>query len=685
MSSSTSSMTDDVAAEVVAAARLLGFRPGGSVPAAADMARASGRDPVVAVADACELIARRVVLPPDWFDDDGPPALVHPVDDGEAAFAIAYRRGWRRLRSGAPLTVQEAAGLDRHAVEFLPRLPPEPSTVRGLLRRSMAGTRPDWSALLVTTIVVAFAAFWTPVLLGQLGSSVAGMADHRSSVGAVLALLLLAAALAFWHTIRVTAISRLRTRMIGRITAMLWTRAVHAGLPFHRNLSVSDRQRQVLVGDRISTELNDDVVVRALDATVVVAAIAAVATTTPILTVGVGAALAAEALLLGVFVRGAGRRADRIGEAAGRLQPALGELLHQQTEWRVWRAGHRAALVSWSLLHWLTDTQHALRVRAAAREVIATVWPIVVLAVVVALSSNAEVSFADFITAQTAGILAALALGPAMAAADATLRARAMIGSATPVLMERPEPLGDPLPALQGSVRVDRLSVSLSVDAPPQLQDIDIAVAAGEFVVVTGRVGAGTSTLLRAILGLEVPASGQVLVDDIDVSPVAPQLRRRVGALVQQQTDPLLPGTIRDNVTMGRHISGAAVWNALAAVGAADWVRTLGLSIETATTNEGQRLSTTQRQQILLARALVGDPELLVLDTPVRDLTGPALDQVVEALAAVPVTRIVATRQRRLVAAADRVIVLSSGRIVADGPAERLAASSAEFREVFGD
>ena len=196
---------------------------------------------------------------------------------------------------------------------------------------------------------------------------------------------------------------------------------------------------------------------------------------------------------------------------------------------------------------------------------------------------------------------------------------------------------------------------------------VDLDIRAGGITAVSGPSGAGKSTLADILLGLLEPASGAVLVDGVPLGPSNRRRWRRSCAYVPQEPY-LFHDTVRANVAWAQpHASDDEVWRALRRAAAADFVAGLPQGLDTVVGDRGGRLSGGERQRIVLARALLLEPTLLVLDEATSQLDAQTERRVVETLRSLRGrTTVVAMAHREAVmAAADRVVLLDSGRVAA--------------------
>lgn len=201
------------------------------------------------------------------------------------------------------------------------------------------------------------------------------------------------------------------------------------------------------------------------------------------------------------------------------------------------------------------------------------------------------------------------------------------------------------------------------------MSGVSLDFRAGEITAIAGPSGAGKSTLADVLLGLLEPAAGAVLVDGLAVDDANRRRWRRSCGYVPQ--DPyLFHDTIRANLVWARPGAGdAALWRALELAAAADFVAGLPQGLDTVVGDRGSGLSGGERQRIALARALVGEPTLLVLDEATSQLDADNERLIVASLRSLRgrVTVVAVAHREAVLAAADRVVSLDAGRVVDGG------------------
>jgi ABC-type bacteriocin/lantibiotic exporter with double-glycine peptidase domain len=276
--------------------------------------------------------------------------------------------------------------------------------------------------------------------------------------------------------------------------------------------------------------------------------------------------------------------------------------------------------------------------------------------------------------------------GPAQALATANLEMHGALASA-----ERIANLSDLVPednTGQGKIvrrldgDVEFREVSFAYDAAaPVLSDVSFSIRAGERITVAGASGAGKTTLISLILRLYKPTGGEIFFDSHRASDYeVGSLRERIGYVPQQNR--LLAGAVLDNILYGNAAAGEAeAVEAAKKAGIHDFIASLPEGYQTYVGERGVALSEGQRQRICVARALVKNPDILLMDEPASALDGRTGNRVLSSLLTLSAgkTLIVVTNQAGFLAAADRVLVLQGNRLTAVGIHEELLRSNPDY------
>ena len=214
------------------------------------------------------------------------------------------------------------------------------------------------------------------------------------------------------------------------------------------------------------------------------------------------------------------------------------------------------------------------------------------------------------------------------------------------------------------------------------LRGVSFKLEAGERVAILGRVGSGKSTLQKLAMGLYQPSEGAVLIDGIDLRQLEPrEYRAAVGYVPQDVT--LFHGTLRDNIALAhRGLGDDALLQAVRRAGLEDFVNRHPRGFDLPISERGDSVSGGQRRCIAVARALVHEPQVLLLDEPTGSMDNSTEKMVLDQLGefATGRTLLVVTHRNAILKLVDRIIVLDNGRIVADGPRDSVVAALQQGR-----
>jgi ATP-binding cassette, subfamily B, bacterial len=260
-----------------------------------------------------------------------------------------------------------------------------------------------------------------------------------------------------------------------------------------------------------------------------------------------------------------------------------------------------------------------------------------------------------------------------LAKARAASERIAALQDATPDVADRPGAFG--APRFAGAIEFRDVSFAYN-GSRPAVSAINLRILPGEKIALVGPSGAGKSTLLALVARLIDPSTGMVLLDGRDVRDYRLRSVRDQLSLVLQESL-LFSGTVRENVAFGRPSADHdAIVRACVLAEADGFIRELPEGYDTELSERGSTLSGGQRQRLALARAILRDAPLLLLDEPTTGLDGPSEDLVLRALerACQGKTTLLVTHHVRVAQFVDRIVVLDRGGIVDCGSrAEMLA------------
>jgi ABC-type bacteriocin/lantibiotic exporter with double-glycine peptidase domain len=278
--------------------------------------------------------------------------------------------------------------------------------------------------------------------------------------------------------------------------------------------------------------------------------------------------------------------------------------------------------------------------------------------------------FVAFTTAFATTAAAVLGLSGVLAAASQSVvlweRARPIVESAPEVRSGGADP-GE----LRGAIELAHVSFRYGGEGSPVLDDVSLSAEPGEFVAIVGPSGAGKSTVFRLLLGFERPETGTISYDGQSLTELDTRVvRRQLGVVIQNAR--ILAGSIFQNIVGAANLTIDDAWEAAHIAGIAEDIERLPMGMHTFISDAAAAFSGGQRQRLLIARAVVARPRVLLFDEATSALDNRTQAAVSAALDELQATRIVIAHRLSTIQHADRIVVLDRGRVVEQGRYDEL-------------
>jgi ATP-binding cassette subfamily C protein len=692
---------DDLMAALEAIGNLSGitFRR----PAVASGDIALGRDPIEEIAHASRVRSRRVHLRGEWWDRDAGPILGLFGTEGRPVALLPASSGYvlydpvtdKRARVDKRVDDQ----LSREAVTFVSPLPENAMSLSELAKFAMRPIAFDLALILFLSASITVLGMLVPIATGLVIDEAIPDANvgllYQLAAG-LFAMALAQAALAYSQS---TILIRTDTGLTARLQSAVIDRLLRLHARFFRRFSSGDLQNRSLMITQISRDISNTAVNGILTGVFAFLNLAlCIYYNFKLAMLAVAAALLIAIYTAGfsTVIRGAARKLS-IGQ--GKLFGFQVQLISGIAKLRVAGAEQRA-FNNWArrmagqlrLMSRIQRTeqwgslvnvglQHATTILLyyfAATWLLST--DTIATAAAAAPTFLTMGTFLAFYAAFQKMIGGLTALSSTLVDLGDTWAKRGLV---MPLLEEVPEDAVskvDPGP-LVGAVSMGHITFRYRDDGPLVLNDVSVHANAGQFVAIVGPSGSGKSTLLRILLGFETPEAGTIYYDGQDLAGLdSGSVRRQIGVVLQSGI--VNSGSLYENISGAARVSLDEAWEAARAAGIADDIEQMPMGMHTFVNEGGSTLSGGQRQRLLIARALVRKPKILIFDEATSALDNRTQQIVTESLDRLQVTRIAVAHRLSTIRDADKVYVMDGGQIVQSGTAAELADQDGLFRRM---
>jgi NHLM bacteriocin system ABC transporter ATP-binding protein len=680
---------------LLACCRMVGAASGVSIKAPPELesGRAT-RDPFAAIVRSSRLMARRVALRGDWWRRDHGPIVAFGAGDKRPLALLRVNGRYTRYdptdpSAAQPVDAGAAASLSPFGYALYRPFPETALDVRALLRFGSRGCSRDLTMVAVVALMTTVLGMVPPFATGLLFNTVIPGADRSQLWQMTILLAVCAVANAGFAIARGAGLQRIQQRMGTGVQAAVWDRLMRLPLRFFRPYTAGDLASRAMSIDGIQQVLSGTTITAILGGVLSLANV--------ILMFSYGPAMAWWGLLLlatTVVMTFAGGML-RIGpertmmKLRAKTSGLVLQLLTSVHKLRV--AGAEARAFAQWVARFSEQRRLQFKVRSTSNWLSAFTAAFPLLSMVLIFRAafpsldgdGGGLGTGDFLAfnAAFASCLSAV-LGTCTALVDA-LSSVSLYQQAQPILEALPEGSvgrSDPGP-LSGDIELHHVVFRYTEDGPPVLRDVSLRVRPGSFVAFVGPSGSGKSTILKLLLGFETPESGAIFYDGQDLRGLDVQeARRQMGVVLQSSR--LVPGDIFRNIAGSSNATLDEAWEAARMAGIADDIKAMPMKMHTVIGEQAGTLSGGQRQRLMIARAIVGRPRILLFDEATSALDNATQSIVTQSLERLKATRIAVAHRLSTIARADCIYVIEGGRIVQSGDYQQLINVPGAFAEL---
>ena len=650
------------------------------------------KDPVEAIARASRVRHRTVILAGRWWEHDNGPVLAYlEADDTPIALVRNQWKGYflydSRGGEPLPLTPELALQLKPKGVMFYQRLPDSVRTAWGVPRFAMRGRGWDMIFVALLSLTITGIGMLVPQATGLIMDNAIPDANRRllAELGLGLAMAAFGAA-AFGLAQGILSI-RLGIFSDQISQSAVWDRLLSLRLPVFRRFSSGDLLDRAMSVAAINQELNGQAMRTLLTSATALLNLGLLywySSKLAWMVAGIGLAIVLFTVGAGFFAR---RYYRRLMDLQGPFFGFVVELVNAVSKIRV-AAAQRRAFARWAD-RYVEQLELILKAQGIEDYVVVFNVLVPVVSSMFLFWMGIEMLNAGGEKRMTVGTFLAFnsAMGTFLGGAtNLSIMALEFLDTFAKArrvkpLLEAPSEISDELRdpgRLSGQMEFKNVHFSYGDDGPPVLKGVSFRIMPEQFVAFVGPSGSGKSTIIRLLLGFEQASAGVIAFDDqgsddLDITAV----RRQFGVVLQ--TARINTASIFDNIGGGAKITLDEAWEAAEDAGFAADVREMPMEMHTVISEGGTNLSGGQRQRLLIARALVRNPRILIFDEATSALDNKTQATVSEALDRRKVTRVVIAHRLSTIRNADRIFVLAAGQIVETGKFDELVAHGGIF------
>ncbi len=652
------------------------------------------RSGVIAIARISGLRVRQVVLRDEWWREDGAPMVAFRNGNPVPVALLPAKGGYRMcdpvLNTTVKATRENAAQLSGIAYLFYRPFPNERLNLIRLIAFGLRGCRYDLGMVLAMGLAMGLLGLVPPLATGLLFDNVIPSAQRENL--AILGGVLLVTAISsmLFSIVSGFAVLRIEGKIASSLQTALWDRLLNLPVAFFRQYTSGDLAGRSMAIERIRQTLTGALLTSVLYALFSSFQLILLFSYNPVMAITAVALLAASFMAATVCGWLQLRYQRQVTRTQGRISGIVSQLINGITKIRV-AGAEMHAFAHWAH-HFAQRNRAMLKARKVANvlTVFNTAFPVASLALVYWVGVHRMEApgathlkpgeFLAFIVAFQTLLISVLqvssAIVPVLGIVPEYERIRPILNSLPEADSGKAEP-GE----LTGDIDLNRVTFRYHADQSPVLRNVSLRVKAGEFVALVGESGCGKSTLLRILLGFEQPEAGAVYYDNralpgLNIAAV----RRQIGVVLQSGR--LMTGSIFGNIVGSLPLGPDDAWEAARMAGMEEDIKAMPMGMHTMLSEDGGGVSGGQRQRLLIARAVVNRPRILLFDEATSALDNVNQAVISQSLERLKATRIVIAHRLSTVRNADRIIVMRNGEFVESGTYDELIAQNGLFTEL---
>lgn len=643
-----------------------------------------------AVANTSGFRFRKVVLKGNWWQADNGPLLVFARDNNKPFAAVVNKRYKYEIIDPTtgktwPLTPALAANLGLQAFSFYRTFSETQLTPIGLAKFALKGQKHDLIRILLLQMFMGLLALAVPIATGKILDIAVPTANINMLWQFLCGLLVMTFSTTVFSAVQSYGLIRFRFKSNYATQAAIWDRLLKLPANFFHLYSPGDLTTRAAGIDTIQQSVTDASLHSILSGFFSIITIGLMLYYSWQLTL-MGIALLIIILILMIIVVRVQIHFQRPMLALqGKLASFTLQMINGISKLRISGSEPRAFAV------WAEQFAQQMRLHFQASRwgirfgIISAFYSIFVTIILYALVGKGltKLTFGSFIAFNAAFgqfFAAVLSFGGVFINLTQLIPLLERIKPIVTTLPEQEKTGTDP-GVLSGKIEFKKVNFRYQTETPLTLENISLQINPGESVALAGLTGSGKSTIFRLLLGFDMPNSGNIFYNDIDLTKLnIRSVREQLGVVLQNAV--LVAGTIFENIAGSIQITMDEAWEALKQVGLARDIAAMPMGLHTFVIEGGKTLSAGQRQRLMIARSLVRKPRILLLDEATSALDNPTQIEVIRNLQQLKITQIIAAHRLSTLVNVSHIYVLDQGKIVQAGNYESLTKEPGLFAEL---
>jgi NHLM bacteriocin system ABC transporter ATP-binding protein len=650
------------------------------------------KDRVAKIAEKSGARTRLVQLGSFWWELDSGPLLAfhgkehHPValiqDQMGRYVMIDPVKGTKKK-----VTYPVAIYLAKDGYTFYRAIPDEIRTGKETLRFFLKENKKEFWKLGIYGLIGAIFSLFPPVATALLFNMAIPNANLPLLLQISLGLIASALSSSLFIYFRSLILGRIDGKLSSGIQPALWDRLLKLPANFFRRFTAGDLLQRVMAMEQIRPLLSSNIAQTILTGIFALLYLVTMAIYSLRLTlIGVIFLVIATGITY-LFAKWKIRVQKKVYEMQGAINGALVQILSGVSKLRVAGAENNA------FSYWAKQFSKSKSLEMMAQNiqnVIATIMGVLpllslmlIFGAVMRLEKRGTLLIGDFLAFNSAFMtlsLAIFSLGNIVMQAASIIplwrRSNVIIEEPQEILQKKASP-----GKLSGDIRIDHISFSYEDEENLILDNVSIRVNPREMIGIVGPSGSGKSTLIRMLLGFEKPLSGAVYFNGKDLFHLnVNEVRKQMGVVLQGGG--IIAGTLYQNIVAGGQYSEEEIERAMTLASFKRDLENFPMGLYTVVPQNGETLSGGQKQRLLIARALLPNPKILIFDEATSALDNRSQEEITQNIDQLDITRVVIAHRLSTIKNADRIYVLEGGKVTQTGSFEELATQSGLFSEM---